>query len=245
MSLAWVDNAIKNRWIQVTVLPTARTGLATPDVFYFGNQAGETGNSTANAIANGLDILGTRRAVSAAAAPITSHFDFDRNARVDPRDVNVVRNNAGKALRLLNTIRMRLANDTGLSAGDGVTTDPAMTGQVAQRAAVTTLRGGFDATPQANFANLVPDLLPDGSLTLGAARLAQIAGAPVADGLHVLHLQATYGTDLSALDVPFTLDRTAPPAPDFNLEPGSDTLPLGDFTTTFRSATLTGRSEPV
>jgi len=39
------DRAVTNQWLQVTVLATANTGLAAPDVFYFGNAIGDSGNS--------------------------------------------------------------------------------------------------------------------------------------------------------------------------------------------------------
>ncbi|MCK4276210.1 MAG: right-handed parallel beta-helix repeat-containing protein, partial [Phycisphaerae bacterium] len=43
ITIIWADNAIEKQWLQVTVLATANTGLATNDVFYFGNAIGETG----------------------------------------------------------------------------------------------------------------------------------------------------------------------------------------------------------
>jgi len=41
IELIWADGAIKHTWLQITVLATARTGLAASDVFYFGNSAGD------------------------------------------------------------------------------------------------------------------------------------------------------------------------------------------------------------
>src|SRR5262245_35905880 len=49
------DGAIANTWLQVIVKATATTGLATPDVFYFGNAIGESGDSAANALVNASD----------------------------------------------------------------------------------------------------------------------------------------------------------------------------------------------
>ena len=49
VTITWPDGAITNEWLQVTVNATAITGLAQPDVFYFGNAVGETGNNPANA----------------------------------------------------------------------------------------------------------------------------------------------------------------------------------------------------
>ena len=44
----------------VTVLANETTGLAQPDVFYFGNAIGESGNSTTDAKVNAFDMLGNR-----------------------------------------------------------------------------------------------------------------------------------------------------------------------------------------
>ena len=41
VTIVWADNAINNRWLQVTVVPSLQTGLAVPDVFYFGNLASD------------------------------------------------------------------------------------------------------------------------------------------------------------------------------------------------------------
>src|SRR5918998_1770013 len=41
VTLTWAPGAIRGKWVQITVLPSVRTGLASADVFYFGNAAGE------------------------------------------------------------------------------------------------------------------------------------------------------------------------------------------------------------
>ena len=89
------------------------------------------------------------------------------------------------------------------------------------------------------------DLNAAGAFALSAQRLAQINGGPLADGPHVLHLQALDGTGqvVSAADVPFVLDTQAPSAT-LDLDPASDSAPLGDQTTTFRRVTLIGVAEP-
>ncbi|MEO2032590.1 MAG: right-handed parallel beta-helix repeat-containing protein [Planctomycetaceae bacterium] len=48
VTFTWADGAIKNQWLQVTVKANANTGLATPDVHYWGNQFGDTGGSELN-----------------------------------------------------------------------------------------------------------------------------------------------------------------------------------------------------
>ncbi len=99
ITLIWSDNAelvdqIRQQWLQVTVRATATTGLASEDVFYFGNAIGESGNSTANARVDVADMLGVRdnQRSFLEPAPIDFRFDFDRDARVDVVDLLIARN---------------------------------------------------------------------------------------------------------------------------------------------------------
>ena len=72
--LTFADGAIRNTWLRVTVLANARTGLARPDVFYFGNLVGETGEVAAAATGavpaasggrvNALDLGAVKRALN-------------------------------------------------------------------------------------------------------------------------------------------------------------------------------------
>jgi hypothetical protein len=102
VTLVWPDGAVRGEWMQLPVLPTAATRLAAPDVFYFGNLPGETGDDAASAVVDAGDVVLTRKAIGAGAAPITSRYDFDRNGRVDARDMAIVRRAAGgSALPLL------------------------------------------------------------------------------------------------------------------------------------------------
>ena len=45
ISFSWESGAIENTWLEVTVLANERTGLAAPDVFYFGSRIGDTGSA--------------------------------------------------------------------------------------------------------------------------------------------------------------------------------------------------------
>ena len=105
----------------MTVKPTARTGLAAPDVFYFGNLVGETGDGRLMRVGAG-DLVAVRRAVGTQNAGITDVADVDRNGRVDPGDVAVVRGN------LFTTLA---APATG---GDGAADVGAVGGAVGERA---------------------------------------------------------------------------------------------------------------
>jgi hypothetical protein len=94
VTLTWPDNLIRRTWLQVTVLATADTGLASPDVFYFGNLPGDTfnGGTAAAFPVNALDLQATRNA-QFTAAPIGSAFDFNRTGgSVNSIDLQVARN---------------------------------------------------------------------------------------------------------------------------------------------------------
>ena len=94
VTLVWPDGAIVRSWLQITLLATAATRLAAPDVFYFGNLPGETGDDPAAAAVDELDFLRTRaEAHGSATGAVASDnpFDHDRNGRVDVRDVAVTR----------------------------------------------------------------------------------------------------------------------------------------------------------
>ncbi len=94
VTILWDDHAIEKTWLEVTVLPTNHTWLAEPDVFYFGNAVGETGNSTADARVNAFDMLGARdnQRNFLDPAPIDFDFDFNRDARADAVDMLIARN---------------------------------------------------------------------------------------------------------------------------------------------------------
>ncbi len=104
--LTWDDGAIRNTWLEVTVLNTLHTGLLTPDVFYFGNAPGETGNSATDARVDAADVLATRQNPRPFFNPaqIDTPYDFNRDRRVNAIDTLIARNNqtwAGTELNLL------------------------------------------------------------------------------------------------------------------------------------------------
>ena len=75
----------------MTVKATARTGLATPDVFYFGNLVGETGNDVGGdgLVVNATDAARTRAAARRAGAT-DGLFDHNRDGRVNVLDLAIV-----------------------------------------------------------------------------------------------------------------------------------------------------------
>jgi hypothetical protein len=85
VTLIWGANAPKKQWLQVTVLATSVTGLGQPDVFYFGNAVGETGNSAGDARVTAADALRILGNVSASVG-ITNRFDINRDGKVGAAD---------------------------------------------------------------------------------------------------------------------------------------------------------------
>jgi hypothetical protein len=92
VEVVWADGAIKKEWLQVTLSATPSTGLATADVFYFGNAIGETLNSASDAIVDGIDQGATHNNVPSAAL-ITSPYDFNRDGAVAASDEAIVNSN--------------------------------------------------------------------------------------------------------------------------------------------------------
>ena len=92
ITLVWPDGAVRNTWLQVTLLPTAVTGLPSADVFYFGNLVGETGNSTTAAAVTPVDLGRVRAAMTPLpGVPLTSAYDFNRDGRVNVVDLSLAR----------------------------------------------------------------------------------------------------------------------------------------------------------
>ena len=89
------------------MLATANTGLASDDVFYFGNAIGETGNSTQNAAVNAFDEAGVllNPRTSSNPAGITDVYDINRDGFVnafDEADVQIFSTTSSTMLQLIN-----------------------------------------------------------------------------------------------------------------------------------------------
>ena len=91
VSVTWADAAVRGTWLRVTVRPGGGTGLAYPDVFYFGNAVADTGNSATDAAVNAVDFTATRAELRSGAAPVDSRYDFNRDGLVNSLDLWIVR----------------------------------------------------------------------------------------------------------------------------------------------------------
>jgi len=106
VTLVWDDGEIQNQWLQVTVLDTAKTGLPSPDVFYFGNAIGESGDSTGHAKVNTADVLLTRNNPRnfLNPSPLDFRYDYNRDRRVNATDMLIARSNQTHVLDALKLI---------------------------------------------------------------------------------------------------------------------------------------------
>jgi hypothetical protein len=118
IEITWPDYSIRNTWLQVTAAADANTGLAAPDVFYFGNVVGESGNSPTDTNVDSADELAARNDPHGFLNPATiaNVHDYNRDGRVDAIDQLIARNNvtaAGAAVQLISppaTATTRLAS---------------------------------------------------------------------------------------------------------------------------------------
>jgi hypothetical protein len=92
VTIIWANGAIANQWLQVTVLASARTGLAADDVFYFGNAVGEAGDSDAHTLVNATDQIFARNHPTGS-ADVEDPHDYNRDGEVDNADELVARGN--------------------------------------------------------------------------------------------------------------------------------------------------------
>jgi hypothetical protein len=101
ITLTWADGAIVNQWLQVTVNADAFTGLATPDVFYFGNLVGDVGNNDGSpaAMVSATDVAAVRSASFAPVTPDTA-ADFNKDGLVNAADTTIVKANVTHSIAL-------------------------------------------------------------------------------------------------------------------------------------------------
>ena len=97
LTLIFADGSVRNAWLRVTLLANSRTGLAAPDVFYFGNLGGDTGGP-GTPVVNTLDLARVRANVGNTSAAARATYDFNRDGLINAADVLFTRANLGRAL---------------------------------------------------------------------------------------------------------------------------------------------------
>jgi hypothetical protein len=111
ITLVWPDNVVRNTWLAVTLLATPNTGLSAPDVFYFGNLVGDTGDSAPGQppTVNAADVARTRAHVGATDPDSLARYDFDGNGAIDARDLATVRRNLFHSLPAFSAVTVAQA----------------------------------------------------------------------------------------------------------------------------------------
>ena len=95
-TFVWADDAIVNRWLEVTVIANANTGLVADDVFCFGNSVGDTNGDGKvdgvdyNALVSEFGLRGELGDLDA---------DFDASGQVNLADFATVRGAAGNTVQ--------------------------------------------------------------------------------------------------------------------------------------------------
>ena len=105
--ITFADGSVTNTWLQVTVKANASTGLAAPDVFYYGNLVGETGDAAIGALrVTATDVTRTRLNLFRREG-LTGRYDFDRSSLVTAGDLLTARRALGQALPVFTALGVR------------------------------------------------------------------------------------------------------------------------------------------
>ena len=120
ITITWPNNVIENRWLRLSMLANANTGLASAQVYYLGHLRGEvTGVQSGQYIVNNTDAAAIAARVSGNNVPVTNIYDLDKNSRVLNADIGAMSPGIG-VLRLRNiTIPASTAGKFGAGSGDG------------------------------------------------------------------------------------------------------------------------------
>ena len=102
LEITWNTNAIKNEWLEVNVAADAHTGLSSPDIFFFGNAEGDSGegDSATQITVNSTDLTVQRNNI-AANTVIYNAADYNRDGLVNASDGTVATGNAGFILHFI------------------------------------------------------------------------------------------------------------------------------------------------
>ena len=115
VAFTFPDGAIRNTWLQVTVLATPRTRLAAPSLFYFGNLVGDaaTAEGATRASVDAADVLATRLNASRRSVNVLNAFDYNRDGVVNVVDQAIARSNVGRSIGLFTPAAPAAAASTG------------------------------------------------------------------------------------------------------------------------------------
>ena len=102
VALTWPDGTLRNTWLEVIVNANTDTGLASPDIFFFGNLVGESGKGATGGVfsVTSADELAARNDPHGFTSPadISNPHDYNRDGRVDITDQMIARASNGHTL---------------------------------------------------------------------------------------------------------------------------------------------------
>lgn len=97
--VTWPDQTIVNRWLRVTVMANANTGLETPEVHYLGHLRGETTGPSAGVFSvSYVQELTPIRLSMGTNVNSSSTVDIDKNGLIQFADIVAMRSNAAQQL---------------------------------------------------------------------------------------------------------------------------------------------------
>ncbi|MCK4277083.1 MAG: PKD domain-containing protein, partial [Phycisphaerae bacterium] len=198
ITIIWADNAIQKQWLQVTVLATGNTGLSTPDVFYFGNAIGETGNSPSDAEVTPADEVAVRNnphTLMVNPTDITNTCDFNRDRKVGPTDAIIVRDNATNSMTTLKLIVPIVNQAPTTDAGP----DDSITWPTNEVALDGTVSDDGLPNPPASVTTTWTKISGPGAVIFANSSAVDTTATFLAAGPYVLQLEASDG-ELSATD---------------------------------------------
>lgn len=99
--IQWPDESIMNRWLRVTVLATAETGLAEAEVYYLGHLLGETTGPEGGVFTVSFTDITSIRAEVGQTVDATSGADINKNGTVSFADISAMRSSVGTQLTII------------------------------------------------------------------------------------------------------------------------------------------------
>ncbi len=171
VELIWANDAIKDTWLEVTVLADANTGLTAPYTFFYGSMIGDTGaaNSPKLAMVNSSDESAIRDAPGT--AKVTNAFDVNKDGFVNSSDENTARANYAtlKFIKIVGNTPLAPAAAPDLAVAPAVASD-ATAAAPASSSGDTGLASGLASL----LGNLKSETLPSLRLDLLSSQLTHV-----------------------------------------------------------------------
>jgi hypothetical protein len=96
--IQWADNAIRDRWVRITVRATVSTGLSQDQVYYLGHLAGETTGDVDGIYSVTFSDITPIRAQIGQTVSAGSMFDINKDGSVTFSDISAMRSSVGAQL---------------------------------------------------------------------------------------------------------------------------------------------------